>query len=373
MQFTVDGTLLADNAVSVAGSTDVGSLLTLTPPTWSVAGVTTTYQWQRNGSNIAGQTGTSYTLTQADVGKNITVKATGTKAGYGSGTSTSDRVLVTAGPRRPRWSTHRSPGRAKVGQVLIADHGTWPGAPKYSYQWLRNGAVISDATSSSYRIRRRCCPDDLGAGDRDDGRLPGRGRRQQRRDDRQAAVDDLGRCWQAARSGRARHGKIKVTVTVAGVTKPTGKLQVFNGTKLLTTVTLKRRRLRPQDDQAARAHRGQAQDQGEVRRQHHDREVRVRVRRAQGDQVGGCVVLRPEVMDSMDEALAPSPVSPESVSSPDLVHVALRWLPAVLFGAVLLVVVRTVALPLDNTDTYFHLRFGSEFLHGTGRCGTPAR
>ncbi len=48
----------------------------------------------------------------------------------------------------------------------------------------------------------------------------------------------------------------------------------------------------------------------------------------------------------------------------DAVGVALRWLPAVLFGAVLLFIVRTVAVPLDNMDTYFHLRFGSEFSNG---------
>ena len=30
--------------------------------------------------------------------------------------------------------------------------------------------------------------------------------------------------------------------------------------------------------------------------------------------------------------------------------------------------VRVAALPLSNTDTYFHLRFGSEFLHGWSLC-----
>jgi hypothetical protein len=42
----------------------------------------------------------------------------------------------------------------------------------------------------------------------------------------------------------------------------------------------------------------------------------------------------------------------------------LRWLPAALFGSMLFFVVRTVAVPLNNMDTYFHLRFGHEFLHG---------
>ena len=34
-----------------------------------------------------------------------------------------------------------------------------------------------------------------------------------------------------------------------------------------------------------------------------------------------------------------------------------------LYGALLVLLVRVAALPLSNTDTYFHLRFGAEFLH----------
>jgi hypothetical protein len=51
-------------------------------------------------------------------------------------------------------------------------------------------------------------------------------------------------------------------------------------------------------------------------------------------------------------------------TSVDAVAIAMRWLPAALFGAMLFFVVRTVAVPLNNMDTYFHLRFGHEFLHG---------
>src|SRR5262249_26909123 len=38
--------------------------------------------------------------------------------------------------------------------------------------------------------------------------------------------------------------------------------------------------------------------------------------------------------------------------------------PALLLGLTLAVVVAGVAAPLSNADTYFHLRFGWEFLHG---------
>ena len=48
-----------------------------------------TYQWQVGGQAVPGATGTTYVVKPADAGKAITVVATGTKAGYDAGTSTS--------------------------------------------------------------------------------------------------------------------------------------------------------------------------------------------------------------------------------------------------------------------------------------------
>lgn len=45
-------------------------------------------------------------------------------------------------------------------------------------------------------------------------------------------------------------------------------------------------------------------------------------------------------------------------------RIAATWLPAVVLAGVLALLVRTVARPLTNSDTYFHLRFGAEFLDG---------
>lgn len=47
----------------------------------------------------------------------------------------------------------------------------------------------------------------------------------------------------------------------------------------------------------------------------------------------------------------------------DVTRLLQRVLPALMFAALLVVFVRLCAVPLDNTDTYFHLRFGEEFLH----------
>jgi hypothetical protein len=44
-------------------------------------------------------------------------------------------------------------GTAQVGSTLTTTNGTWTGSPTgYTYQWLRNGANISGATSSSYLL-----------------------------------------------------------------------------------------------------------------------------------------------------------------------------------------------------------------------------
>jgi hypothetical protein len=75
-------------------------------------------------------------------------------------------------------------------------------------------------------------------------------------------------------------------------------------------------------------------------------------------------VLRPRVTDDPAQEGTPDPASGAAAQRHDPVAIALRWLAPALLGAVLLFVVRVVAAPLNNMDTYFHLRFGSEFLHG---------
>jgi hypothetical protein len=71
-------------------------------------------------------------------------------------------------------------------------------------------------------------------------------------------------------------------------------------------------------------------------------------------------VLRPEVTVP-DQALFAEQSLPRRAAA------SLAWTKPVLAGGfvvgVLAVLVRMAAVPLSNTDTYFHLRFGSEFLH----------
>ena len=133
---------------AITGSTTTGSVLTagaLTP-----SGATVTRQWQRSTSangtytNIAGATGTTYTLVSGDMGYYIKVAITGT--GTYSGTSTSPAsALVTT----PVTAIAAITGSTTQGSTLTAGART-PSAATVSYQWRRNGTAISGATNPTY-------------------------------------------------------------------------------------------------------------------------------------------------------------------------------------------------------------------------------
>ncbi|QAY68927.1 cell wall-binding repeat-containing protein [Xylanimonas protaetiae] len=64
-----------------SGPAMVGLVQLATPGTWTV-GTALTYQWLSAGVPIAGATGASYSPVAADVGKALSVRVTGTQAGY---------------------------------------------------------------------------------------------------------------------------------------------------------------------------------------------------------------------------------------------------------------------------------------------------
>ncbi|HEY3544962.1 MAG TPA: FlgD immunoglobulin-like domain containing protein [Propionicimonas sp.] len=85
------GTLTAATP-KISGKAQVGQVLRVKPGTWKPAGTLLTYQWCSNGHAIVGATGLTYTATQADKGKKLTVKVTGSKLGYTTATKTSKKT-----------------------------------------------------------------------------------------------------------------------------------------------------------------------------------------------------------------------------------------------------------------------------------------
>ena len=112
------------------------------------------YQWQRDGVNVAGATGTTYTLGNADVGHTIDVVASYTD---GHGTLESKASAATAAVTNvndPPTGTVTISGTAQENQVLTASNtlADADGLGTISYQWQRDGVNVAGATGTTYTL-----------------------------------------------------------------------------------------------------------------------------------------------------------------------------------------------------------------------------
>lgn len=99
------------------------------------------YQWQKNGNNISGATGTSYTATTSG---DYTIIITNQ---YGCST-TSSVTTVTVNAKPAAVVTAAGPTTFCSGSSVVLNANTGNGL---AYQWQKNSANISGATSSSYQ------------------------------------------------------------------------------------------------------------------------------------------------------------------------------------------------------------------------------
>lgn len=146
-------------APAISGLPHVGRTLTATPGTWAVTPTSVDYQWYGDGVAIADATATTFTPTEAQLDQRLTVQVTAHADGYepitASSSGTSPVLLgqaaFTTGPSLT--------GTALVGRTLSASPGEFtPTGATPRYQWLRDGAEISGATSRTYTLR----PADVG-------------------------------------------------------------------------------------------------------------------------------------------------------------------------------------------------------------------
>ena len=116
------------------------------------------YQWKADGTNIAGATDSTYTLTNNEVGKRITVTVSFTDGGGGGESVTSQptaAVVAASVPNRPATGQPRITGGARVGQTLTAvttDIQDPDGLGDFVYQWKADGTNIAGATDSTYTL-----------------------------------------------------------------------------------------------------------------------------------------------------------------------------------------------------------------------------
>lgn len=134
------------------------------PATFQIAAAGATpigYQWQRNGVDIPGATGSWFTLTSTMAGDDgATFRAVVTNP-FGSATSTAAKLSLRTAPAGPMISVQPENQAVTAGQPVIFAVSAQGAAP-LSYQWRKNGVNIAGATASSYTIPA-AIPADCGA------------------------------------------------------------------------------------------------------------------------------------------------------------------------------------------------------------------
>ena len=148
----VDETLTAD----ISGIADADGLTS----------VSYSYQWIANDASadtdISGQTGSTYSLVSADVGKTIRVRVSFTDdRGHEENLVSAATTAVQPRPNSPATGAPTISGTAQVGETLTADVSGIADADgltsvSYSYQWIANDASadtdISGQTGSTYTL-----------------------------------------------------------------------------------------------------------------------------------------------------------------------------------------------------------------------------
>jgi acetyl esterase/lipase len=107
-----------------------------------------TYQWMKNGVNIAGATGPAYTTPPTTAGDNGSIFAILVSNSAGSALSNNATLTITI-PAPPVITTQPvdktvTAGKTATFSVVASGTGT------LTYQWMKNGANITGATKRSY-------------------------------------------------------------------------------------------------------------------------------------------------------------------------------------------------------------------------------
>lgn len=116
-----------------------------------------TYQWMKDGVAISGATATSYLLTA------VTEAAQGTYTVVvtnGSVSVTSNALPLSVNDPLTSVTVTRSPGSASVSPGVAVTFTANPvGTGPYTYQWIKDGTIIVDATAATYAIAAAAATD----------------------------------------------------------------------------------------------------------------------------------------------------------------------------------------------------------------------
>ena len=152
----------ATGTPTISGTAQVGETLTVDTSgitdADSLDNVSYSYQWQSDGTDIQGATGSSYVLADSDVGANISVRVSFTDDGGNAETlSSAATASVEAKPNTSATGTPTISGTVRVGETLTVDTSGITDADGldnavFNYQWLSDGTDITGATGSTYTL-----------------------------------------------------------------------------------------------------------------------------------------------------------------------------------------------------------------------------
>ncbi|MCW2824259.1 MAG: hypothetical protein JWQ91_1176 [Aeromicrobium sp.] len=135
-------------APGISGMVKVGETVSATTNGWSV-GTSFAYDWRVDDVST-GQTGSSFDIPGSAVGKTLTVKVTGSKAGYAS--ATRDSAGSPVGPGT--LSSSAAPGIAGTsspGRAVTVSPGAWTSGATLAYDW-RLDDVSTGAVDATFTI-----------------------------------------------------------------------------------------------------------------------------------------------------------------------------------------------------------------------------
>jgi hypothetical protein len=145
----VAGDLTTATPTITGTAAQVGVALTAVPGTWT-EGVAFAYQWLADDEEIPGATSGSFTPTASQLGAAVSVRVTGTKAGYTAESRVSPATSEIEAGVQTLQPVPTISGTPKPGSVLTASVGAWDAGSSQSIQWLVGGSEVVGATSGSY-------------------------------------------------------------------------------------------------------------------------------------------------------------------------------------------------------------------------------
>ncbi len=152
-----------DARPTITGSGVVGEELTGHDGDWTSTGepdgsdLTFDRQWMKDGSPITGETGSTYTPVEADLGHELTFQVIASRPDADPVVATSDPLTVTDERAATNDVRPSISGSGEVGGTLFGDDGSWTSGGggdgsdlTFARQWLRDGTPIDGETGDAY-------------------------------------------------------------------------------------------------------------------------------------------------------------------------------------------------------------------------------